>query len=173
MQMQKGRGVHQGVRDHAVIAALLGTGLRVSELLGLDMDQWDGQGFTRVRIKGNRRLKTVPITAEARKAVEEWLKERGETPGPIFLTARQRRLGRKQLYEILKRVERQANAQLPPKDQFTVTPHVLRHTFLRKLAETKGVQYAKEASGHKTDRYIWRYVKPDQQTLAQAIDGLE
>jgi hypothetical protein len=52
-------------------------------------------------------------------------------------------------------------------------PHVLRHAFLRKLAETKGVQYAKEASGHQSDRYIWRYVKPDQQTLADAIDELE
>ena len=173
LQMQTGRGIHQGVRDHAVIAALLGTGLRVSELLGLDRDQWDGKAFTRVRIKGNRRLKTVPITAEGRKAVEDWLEVRGKEPGPIFLTARGRRLGRKQLYDILKRVERQANAHLPAKERFTVTPHVLRHTFLRKLAETKGVQYAREASGHKTDRYIWRYVKPDQQTLAEAIDGLD
>jgi hypothetical protein len=49
----------------------------------------------------------------------------------------------------------------------------LRHTFLRKLAETKGVQYAREASGHQSDRYIWRYVKPNRQTLADAIDKLE
>lgn len=173
LQMQKGRGVHQGVRDHAVIAALLGTGLRVSELLGLDREQWDGHAFTRVRIKGNRRMKTAPITAEGRKAVEVWVQERGEGPGPLFTTARGQRLGRKQLYEVLKRVERQANAHLPAKERFTVSPHVLRHTFLRKLAETKGVQYAKEASGHKTDRYIWRYVKPDQQTLAEAIDALD
>ena len=34
-------------------------------------------------------------------------------------------------------------------------------------------QYAREASGHQSDRYIWRYVKPDQQTLADAIDELE
>jgi hypothetical protein len=47
------------------------------------------------------------------------------------------------------------------------------HTFLRKLAETKGVHYAREASGHQSDRYIWRYVKPDQQTLAEAVDALE
>ena len=115
----------------------------------------------------------MPITAEGRKAVEEWLKERGDTPGPLFTTARRQRLGRKQLYEVLKRVERQSNTHLPVKERFTVSPHVLRHTFLRKLAETRGVQYAKEVSGHKTDRYIWRYVKPDQQTLAEAIDELD
>lgn len=47
-----------------------------------------------------------------------------------------------------------------------------RKAFLRKLAETMGVQYAKEASGQKPDRSIWRYVKPDQQTLADATDEL-
>jgi hypothetical protein len=41
------------------------------------------------------------------------------------------------------------------------------------VAETKGVQYAREASGHQSDRYIWRYIKPDRQTLAEAIDELE
>ena len=54
-----------------------------------------------------------------------------------------------------------------------VSPHVLRHTCLRTLAETTGVHYAREASGPQSDRYIWRYVKPDQQTLADAIDELE
>ena len=37
---------------------------------------------------------------------------------------------------------------------------MLRHTFLCKLAEQKGVHYGKEASAHKSDCYIWRYVKP-------------
>ena len=54
-----------------------------------------------------------------------------------------------------------------------MSPHVLRHTFLRKLTGAKGVPYAREASSHQSDRYIWRYVKPDQQTLAEAIDELE
>ena len=62
---------------------------------------------------------------------------------------------------------------LPAGERIKVSPHVLRHTFLRKLAEEKGLQYAKEASGHKSDRYIWRYVKPSQQSLAAAIDELE
>jgi hypothetical protein len=42
----------------------------------------------------------------------------------------------------------------------------------RKLAEEKGVHYAKEASGHRSDRYIWRYVKPNTESLADTIDGL-
>lgn len=58
-------------------------------------------------------------------------------------------------------------------ERIDVSPHVLRHTFRRKLAEAKGVHYAREASGHQSDRYIWRYVKPDQQTLAEALDELE
>lgn len=168
-----GRGINQGVRDYAVIAVLLGTGLRVSELLAVDRRQWSGQGLTRVRIKGSEERPFVPVRGEARKALEVWLGERGEQEGPLFTTRRGHRLGRKQFYGILKRVERLANAHLPPAERFTVTPHVLRHTLLRKLAETKGVHYAMAASGHKTDRYIWRYVQPGTQDLAAAIDALE
>jgi hypothetical protein len=61
------------------------------------------------------------------------------------------------MFLVLQRVAHQANAHLPAGERMKVSPHVLRHTFLRKLAEEKGVQYAKEASGHKSDRYIWRY----------------
>ncbi len=58
-------------------------------------------------------------------------------------------------------------------EHIQVSPHVLRHTFLRKLAEEKAVYYASEASGHQSNRYIWRYAKPNWQTLAEAIDDLE
>jgi hypothetical protein len=65
------------------------------------------------------------------------------------------------------------HAHRPEGENMEVSPHVLRHTFLRRLAETKGVHEAREASGHQSDRSIWRSVKPDQQTLAGAIDELE
>ena len=51
--------------------------------------------------------------------------------------------------------------------------HVLRHTLLQEVANEKGVHYAMELSCHRSDRYIWRYVKPDEQSLAGAIDDLE
>ena len=42
----------------------------------------------------------------------------------------------------------QANANRPQQEHIRVSPHVLRHTFLWKLAEGKGVHHAREASGH-------------------------
>jgi hypothetical protein len=58
------------------------------------------------------------------------------------------------LFIVLQRIAEQANAHLPANEQLKVSLHILRHMFLRTLAEEKGVQYAKEASGHKSDRYI-------------------
>ena len=65
------------------------------------------------------------------------------------------------------------HAHLPEGENMDVSPHVRRHTFLRQLAETTGVHEAREASGHQSNRSIWWSVKPDQQTLADAVDELE
>ena len=62
---------------------------------------------------------------------------------------------------------------MSPDEYIHVSPQVLRHTLLRKEANEKGVRYAMELSGHRSDRYIWRYVKPDVQSLADAIDELD
>jgi hypothetical protein len=54
-----------------------------------------------------------------------------------------------------------------------ITPQVLRHTLLHAVAHEQGVQYALALSGHQSDRYIWRYVQPDAQSLADALDALD
>lgn len=172
LRLRPGRGTNQGLRDHAAIAVLLGSGLRVSELLALRVDQYNGRGFQKALTKGGRIRDFVPVQREARQVLEEWIADRGASPWSVFSTRTGAPLTRVQLYRILQRVARQANAHRPAAEQIDVSPHVLRHTFLRKLAEEKGVQYAKEASGHRSDRYIWRYVRPDKQSLAQAIDDL-
>ena len=173
LRVHRGPGTNQGLRNHALFAALLGSGLRVSEMLNLGRDQYTGKGFTRVQIKGGIIRKFVPVHRDARQVLDEWLKERKDDSPALFMTRTGRKLSRREAYGIILRVAAQANAHLPEDEKIDVSPHVLRHTFLRKLAETKGVHYAREASGHQSDRYIWRYVKPDQQTLADAIDALE
>ncbi|MGD0950426.1 MAG: tyrosine-type recombinase/integrase [Candidatus Binatia bacterium] len=173
LRVRPGRGTNQGLRDHAAIATLLGSGLRVSELLGLKRDQYAGRGFQNVLIKGGRIREFVPVQSQARQVLEDWLNVGAAQSGFIFTTRTGKPLSRSQMFEVLQRVAAQANAHRHDGERIDVSPHVLRHTFLRKLAEEKGVHYAKEASGHRSDRYIWRYVKPDKQSLADAIDELE
>jgi integrase/recombinase XerD len=173
LRVRPGRGTDQGLRDHATIAVLLGSGLRVSELLSLNREQYTGKGFRKVVAKGGWIRDFVPVQAAARQVLDEWLEERRVKTGPLFPTRTGARLSRMQFFKVLQRVAGQANAHRKDGERITVSPHILRHTFLRKLAEEKGVHYAKEASGHRSDRYIWRYVKPNIDTLADAIDDLD
>jgi integrase/recombinase XerD len=173
LRVKPGPGTKQGLRNHALLAVLLGSGLRISEVLQLDPDQYTGKGFARVQVKGGQLRDFVPVHRDARAVLDQWLEQRGDTPGPLFPTRSHRRVSRREAAHIIQRMAGQANANRPEQEHIQVSPHVLRHTFLRKLAEEKGVHYAREASGHQSDRYIWRYVKPDRQTLAEAIDTLE
>ena len=183
LRSRKQRGTDQGRRNHALLAVLLGSGLRISEVLGLRRSQYTGKGFAKVRVKGGHIRDNVPVQRDAREVLDAYLEARdeaadeaGETPdtdAPVFPTRTGCRMDRREATYVLQRIADQANAHLSEEERIVVTPHVLRHTFLRKLAESNGVHYAKEASGHQSDRYIWRYVQPDRQTLADAIDELE
>jgi integrase/recombinase XerD len=124
-------------------------------------------------VKGGQLRDFVPVQRDARALLDYWLKQQENACGPLFPTRSHRRLSRREAANIIQRMAGQANANRPEQEHIQVSPHVLRYTFLRKLAEEKGVHYAREASGHQSDRYIWRYVKPDRQTLAEAIDTLE
>jgi site-specific recombinase XerD len=69
----------------------------------------------------------------------------GEGARTDFLTRSGKRLKRTQAFVVLKRIARQANAHLPPEQHIAISPHVLRHTLLRKVANEKWVHYATEA----------------------------
>jgi len=86
-------GTNQGVRNHALLAALLGSGLRVSEVVNLDRDQYTGKEFTRVQTKGGVMRDFVPVHRDARQVLNEWLKERQDDSPALFMT----RTGRKAL----------------------------------------------------------------------------
>jgi len=166
-------GTKQGSRDLALVHSLLGSGLRISELLRLGIDQYDGRGFQDVLAKGGSRRKFVKLWGRnAKDGLDKWITERGGGPGPLFPTRTNKAMTRDQAWRILKRMERQANAHLPAEERFEVTPHTLRHTLLKKLADQKGIHVAMKQSGHQSDRYIWRYVQPSDDAL-EADDDLD
>ncbi len=160
-------------RDFALFHVLYVTAMRVTELIELDIDQYNGRYLTNVQRKG----KTVTPKIFLVKAVKGYLdgyieQERGDEPGPLFQTRTGKRFSIQQVDYVLKKLAGQANATLPAKEHIDAHPHILRHTMLRKVREEKGVEYAIEYAGHVSEKYIRRYTMPSEQETESALEEL-
>ncbi|XRQ03794.1 tyrosine recombinase XerC [Actinomadura welshii] len=124
-----------GLRDLAVLEVLYGTGVRVSELCGLDIDDLDGdRGTVRVLGKGGRE-RTVPVGEPAARAVQDWLRAgrpalANEDSGPaLFLGVRGGRLHATSARRIV-------HARIAEVGQVPdLSPHGLRHSAATHLLE--------------------------------------
>lgn len=127
-----------GLRDKAVLEALYGCGLRVSELTGLDLIDVDlDTGFLRVLGKGSKE-RLVPIAGAAASAMSEYL-ARGraylrakkaptrQDPSAVFLNMRGSRLSRQAVFGIVRAYGSKVGLSLHP--------HTLRHSFATHMLE--------------------------------------
>ncbi len=119
-----------GLRDRAILETLYSSGLRVSELTGLDIRDLDlTAGMLRVLGKGGKE-RIVPLGRRAVQAVEEYLAGRGGVvSGPLFLNSRGNRINRRGVARV---VENHAKRIAAFK---TISPHTLRHTFATHMLE--------------------------------------
>ena len=136
-----------GVRDRALLMVLYGTGIRLSELLGLKWDDWaPGRSELQVTGKGNKQ-RSVPLVDEVQNELvvlrDSTVAEFGELGDVIFVTDSGQKLYPKFVY-------RKVNNYLSQVSSVEVkSPHVLRHTFATHLLE-KGADLnaLKELLGH-------------------------
>ncbi|HEU4382462.1 MAG TPA: site-specific tyrosine recombinase XerD [Anaeromyxobacteraceae bacterium] len=133
-----------GVRDRAMRELLYASGLRVSELVSLDLNQVDLESrVLRVRGKGSRE-RLVPVGGPAAEALRAWLSEarsrvlRGRPSRDLFVTPRGRRMTRQGFWKLLGRYARAAGIRR------RFSPHTLRHAFATHLlaggADLRAVQ---------------------------------
>lgn len=139
----------EALRDKAMLELLYATGMRVSELTSLNVDDLSlSAGYVRCVGKGNKE-RLVPVYPQALKAVEEYLLggrpqlARCQEENALFLNHRGDRLTRQGFWLIVKAYAKQAGV---PQD---ITPHTLRHSFathmLNSGADLRSVQ---ELLGH-------------------------
>jgi integrase len=124
------RGSWLGRRDRALLALMIQTGVRVSELVGLRVaDVHLGTG-RHIRILGKgRKKRATPLTGELVALLRQWIAERGGAPGdPPFPTRQGRPLSRYTVGLLVGKYAETAAAACPSLTTKRVTPHVLRHT---------------------------------------------
>ncbi|QGJ69404.1 Site-specific tyrosine recombinase XerC [Planctomycetales bacterium 10988] len=140
-----------GKRDRAILETFYSSGLRVSELVGLNDSDWDRvSGVARIRGKG-RKERLAPIGSYAEKALDEWLTVRTLHPqeasgpaAPIFVNRFGKRLTTRSIARMLDKYLKELGF-----DSRT-TPHTLRHTFATHLLDSGAdIRSVQELLGHK------------------------
>jgi integrase/recombinase XerC len=155
-------------RDVAVLELLYSSGLRVSELVGINLNDIDLKNLTvKVLGKGNKE-RIVPVGSKAAHALDEYLRERlGMNPGGdhLFVNTRGDRLNVRSVDRIIRKYALLAGI---PKN---VSPQVLRHTFATHLlgggADLRAIQ---EMLGHKSLSTTQRYTHTSIEKLMEIYD---
>ena len=143
----------RGLRDRALLELLYGTGARISEAVGLAVDDLDrGQSVVRLAGKGGKQ-RIVPVGSYALQAVEDYLVRArpalaaagrtGVRGGALFLNARGGSLSRQSAWAILRTAAERAGLTAE------VSPHTLRHSFATHLLDGGAdVRVVQELLGH-------------------------
>ncbi|HEV8640278.1 MAG TPA: tyrosine recombinase [Methylomirabilota bacterium] len=153
-------------RDRAILETLYATGLRVSELTGLDLDHVDRPQRT-VRVLGKgRKERIVPFGARAAAALDAYLDGGPRPRGPLFVNRRGARLGVRSVFEIVRHRARQLGLRR------RVSPHTLRHTFATHLLDAGAdLRMIQELLGHSRLSTTQRYTHVGADQLTRVYDA--
>ncbi|NDV18777.1 tyrosine recombinase XerC [Pseudodesulfovibrio sp. JC047] len=161
----------EGLRDIALAEVLYGSGLRISEAIGLDMNDVDSD-VIRVVGKGNKE-RIVPLSDAAIQRIRRYMEQRHAflkddySEQALFLSVRAgKRLDRRQANRIIAKLAKLAGL---PKD---VHPHMLRHSFATHLLEAGAdLRSVQELLGHENLTTTQRYTHLDMQHIMQVYDA--
>lgn len=156
-----------GLRDQAMLELFYSSGLRLSELVSLNLDQLDlPAGMVRVLGKGNK-VRELPVGRKAREALQAWLPVRAlanPADGAVFIGQQGRRLGAR---AVQVRVRQAGVRELGQH----LHPHMLRHSFASHLLESsQDLRSVQELLGHADIGTTQIYTHLDFQHLAKVYD---
>ena len=153
--------------DQAIAELLYGSGLRLAELAGLNLnDVYLDAGWLNVRGKGNKQ-RQVPLTQSSAALLRQWLAQRPAQPHEtaLFTTQRGTRLGSRQ---IAKRLDNWAQQHGSPQH---ISPHMLRHSFAGHLLQaSRDIRAVQDLLGHASLSSTQIYTKLDFDHLATVYD---
>lgn len=162
-----GDGRKYALRDRAILELLYSSGLRVSELTGLNIGELDlTAGMVRVTGKGGKE-RIVPVGSRALEALQEYLDERNDdaATGALFLNSRGGRINRRSVARVIDtHVMRIAAFK-------RISPHTLRHTFATHMLEGGAdLRAIQELLGHASLSTTQKYTHVSIDRLMEVYD---
>jgi integrase/recombinase XerD len=164
-----------GVRDRAMLHLAFAAGLRVSELVGLRLNQIDRQGVSTVHIIGKgRRERVLPLWKETAATVKAWLKVRPASAAlELFLNARGQAMTRDGFEYLLAKHVATASRTVPSISGKNISPHVLRHTCaMHTLQATHDVRKVSLWLGHASLQSTEVYLRADPTEKLEALSTM-
>lgn len=152
------------VRDHLLVQIGLTMGLRVSELVGLDIEHLDFEGRNCLVSQGKGdKDRYVPIPPAVVTALRSWISDR--TAGPVFTQPNGRRLAVRTVQLRVKRLAKRAGITR------NVKCHTLRHTFATRMVDTGAdVRLVQELMGHASLSTTEVYLHVSTERMRAAVD---
>lgn len=158
----------KGCRDSAIVEVLYSTGLRVTELVTLRMnDLFFGEGYVRVIGKGDKQ-RLVPISSAARDKIQlymEFRKPEKPSEPTLFLNNRGKPLTRVMVFTIIRQAAERAGITK------SISPHTLRHSYATHLLEGgANIRQVQELLGHESISTTEVYTHLDRRHLRSVVE---
>jgi len=167
--------VRDGIRDRAMLHLCFAGGLRVSELIGLRLDDLTLQPQANVLVHGKgRKERCLPLWKETASALRAWLAVRGNVLVPeLFLNARNEAMTRSGFEYILRKHVHTAEKRCPSLSAKRVSPHVLRHTCAMTILQaTKDIRKVSLWLGHSNMQTTEIYISADPTVKLEALESV-
>jgi integrase/recombinase XerD len=164
-----------GIRDRALLHLCYAGGLRVSELIGLRLDDLTLQSHASVLVRGKgRRERCLPLWKTTTTALRAWLAVRGTARVPeLFVNARGASFTRSGIEYILRKHVQTARQRCPSLATKRVFPHLLRHTCaLTVLQATKDLRKVSLWLGHAHMQTTEMYTRADPSVKLEALESM-
>jgi integrase/recombinase XerD len=164
-----------GIRDRAMLHLGFSAGLRVSELVGLQINDVTLHPAPNILVHGKgRRERGLPLTKESAVAVRAWLSLRGKAFVPeLFLNARSQNMTRSGFEYILRKHVKTAAKTCPSLITKRISPHKLRHTCaMIALQATGDIRKVSLWLGHSSIQSTEIYTRADPTEKLEAIEAI-
>jgi site-specific recombinase XerD len=163
-----------GTRDRAMLHICFAAGLRVSELIGLQLGDLQTSPQTSIRVRGKgRRERVLPLWKETAKVLRAWIAVRPQTASPeLFLNAQGTSMTRSGFEYILAKHVKAASVVRPTIASKRVSPHVLRHTCaMHTLQATHDIRKVSLWLGHASVKSTEVYLRADPTDKLEALEA--